>query len=68
MEFTSQLFFDDSLSDQEFAVAPYSQKGTRSTRNASDGIFQQSNGLLTLAPSGDPSSGFSATFEVGLQV
>jgi protocatechuate 3,4-dioxygenase beta subunit len=68
LEFTSQLFFDDTLSDQVFAVAPYSQKGQRSTRNDWDGIFQQSNGVLTLAPSGDPSNGFSATFEVGLQV
>jgi len=68
LEFTSQLFFDDTLSDQVFAVAPYSQEGARSTRNDNDGIFQQSNGLLTLAPSGDPTTSFSTTFEVGLQV
>ena len=46
-EFTSQLFFDDALSTQVFAQAPYSQKGTQGiTRNTSDGIFQQSAGKL----------------------
>jgi hypothetical protein len=36
-------------------------------RNTSDGILQQSNGVLTLAPkkSGD---GYAATFEVGLDL
>src|SRR5919109_727796 len=28
-EFTSQLFFDDSLSDQVFTQSPYASKGTR---------------------------------------
>ena len=66
-EFTSQLFFDDGLSDEVFKNAPYSTKGSRGTRNDSDGIFQQSGGQLTLAPtpSGD---GYAATFEIGVQV
>jgi protocatechuate 3,4-dioxygenase beta subunit len=65
-EFTSQLFFDDALSTQVFAQAPYSQKGTQGiTRNASDGIFQQSAGklLLSVTKSGDV---YSATFDIGL--
>jgi len=68
LEFTSQLFFDDGLSDRVFALAPYSLKGTRSLRNDGDGIFGQSNGMLTLAASGDPPSGLVSTFEIGLQV
>jgi len=65
-EFTSQLFFDDTLSTQVFAQAPYSQKGTQGiTRNAADGIFQQSAGklLLNVTKSGDV---YSATFDIGL--
>jgi protocatechuate 3,4-dioxygenase beta subunit len=67
-EFTSQLFFDDTLSDKVFAVAPYAQKGAnRGTKNSNDGIFQQSNGQLTLEPTGDVTNGFKATFAVGIQ-
>ena len=65
-EFTSQLFFDDALSTQVFAQTPYSQKGTQGiTRNAADGIFQQSGGKLTLnvTKSGDV---YAATFDIGL--
>jgi protocatechuate 3,4-dioxygenase beta subunit len=65
-EFTSQLFFDDALSTQVFAQAPYSQKGTQGiTRNAADGIFQQSGGKLTLSvtKTGDT---YAATFDIGL--
>jgi len=64
--FTSQLFFDDALSTQVFAQAPYSQKGTQGiTRNSSDGIYQESGGklLLSVTKSGDM---YSANFEIGL--
>jgi len=65
-EFTSQLFFDDAVSTQVFAQAPYSQKGTQGmTRNTSDGIFNQSAGKLSLSVTkgGDV---YSATFDIGL--
>jgi len=63
--FSSQLFFDDALSDTVFAKAPYSQRPGRPTRNANDGIFGQSRGQLTLqcVPSGD---GYTAAFDIGL--
>lgn len=66
-EFTSQLFFDDAINDAVFANAPYSTRGNRSTRNDNDSIYGQANGQLTLALAGDAASGFTATFEVGLQ-
>ena len=65
-EFTSQLFFDDALSTQVFAQAPYSQKGTQGiTRNSSDGIYQQSGGklLLSVTKTGDT---YAANFDIGL--
>jgi protocatechuate 3,4-dioxygenase beta subunit len=66
-EFTSQLFFDDALSDAVFANQAYSARGQRTTRNANDGIFGASGGQLTLAPtpSGD---GYAATFDIGVQI
>jgi protocatechuate 3,4-dioxygenase beta subunit len=66
-EFTSQLFFDDAISDAVFANAPYSTKGTRGVRNDGDSIYGQAGSQLTLALAGDAASGFTTTFEVGLQ-
>ena len=44
LEFTSQLFFDDALSAQVFASGVYASKGAPDQLNASDGIYQQSQG------------------------
>jgi protocatechuate 3,4-dioxygenase beta subunit len=65
-DFTSQLFFDDTLSDQVYAQPPYASKGQRTTRNAQDGIFQNGGAQLLLAPTKD-AQGYAATFAVGLQ-
>ena len=66
MEFTSQLYFDDALTDLVHAQEPYAARGQRDTRNANDGIFRDGGELLTLAvtESGD---GYAAVFEIGLQ-
>ena len=65
-DFTSQLFFNETLNDQIFALAPYSQKGgSGRLRNESDGIFQQSGRKLTLAPT-KTADGYAATFDIGL--
>jgi protocatechuate 3,4-dioxygenase beta subunit len=66
-EFTSQLFFDDAVTDQAHAQTPYSSKGQRTLRNNGDGIFLQGGQqlLLDLAKAGQ---GYSTTFDVGLQM
>lgn len=70
-EFTSQFFFDDAFTDTLYATSPYSARGTRSTRNASDGIY---NGLssaekaaltLVTTPSGD---GYSGVINLGVRL
>lgn len=65
--FTSQLFFDDTLTDTVFTGAPYSSRGTRDTRNASDNIYRSggSSLLLNLTKEGD---GFTATFNIGVNI
>ena len=65
-EFTSQVFFDDALTDQVFAQSPYSSRGTRNTRNSNDGIYNGGGSqlLLSLTQSGQ---GYAATFNIGLE-
>jgi protocatechuate 3,4-dioxygenase beta subunit len=65
-EFTSQLFFDDDLTDQVHAQAPYASKGQRDTRNANDGIYRQGGSQLVLDATAS-GSGYAATFDIALQ-
>jgi protocatechuate 3,4-dioxygenase beta subunit len=66
-QFTSQLYFDESLTDQVHAQPPYSGKGRRNTLNTQDGIFQGGGSqlLLAAAPEG---SGYGASFDIALQL
>jgi protocatechuate 3,4-dioxygenase beta subunit len=65
-ELTSQLFFDEALTDQVHARAPYVSKGQRDTKNDRDSVYANGGDqlLLTLTPSGD---GYATTFNVGLK-
>jgi protocatechuate 3,4-dioxygenase beta subunit len=65
-EFTSQLYFDDVITDQVHRQAPYASQGQRSLRNAQDGIFQDGGSQLLLSPT-KTNQGYAATFDVGLQ-
>lgn len=40
-EFTSQFFFDESVTDKVHAEAAYAARGQRNTRNTSDGIYNR---------------------------
>jgi protocatechuate 3,4-dioxygenase beta subunit len=64
-EFTSQLYFDDALTDQVFTEGPYAEKGERDLRNSEDGIFQGGGDelLLDLSENGQ---GYAATFDIAL--
>jgi protocatechuate 3,4-dioxygenase beta subunit len=65
---TTQLFFDDALSDKVFAQAPYSGRGQRDTRNSTDRIFTgQGGSQMVLALTPDP-QGFAGAFDIGLQM
>ncbi|WP_263971011.1 intradiol ring-cleavage dioxygenase [Leptolyngbya sp. NIES-2104] len=65
-EFTSQLYFDDVLTDQVQAQSPYTSKEQRTVRNDRDGIFQDGGSQLLLSPT-KTNQGYVATFEIGLQ-
>jgi protocatechuate 3,4-dioxygenase beta subunit len=66
-EFTSQVYFDEALTDVVHAQAPYSAKGRRNTLNGSDGIFR-SGGSQLLLPAVAESAGYGATFDIALQI
>ncbi len=66
-EFTSQLYFDDATTDRVHAQAPYASKGERTVRNDDDGIFQRGGNQLLLSPI-ETSQGYTATFDIGLEM
>jgi protocatechuate 3,4-dioxygenase beta subunit len=66
-DFTSQLYFDDSLTDRVHAQPPYSSRGQRNQRNSTDGIFRQGGSQLVLDVKPD-GQGYAATFPVALQI
>ena len=65
-DFTSQLFFDDTLSDQVYAQPPYTGRGDQRLRNARDGIYRNAGDQLTLAVT-PAAPGYTATFELALE-
>lgn len=66
-EFTSQLYFDDALTDRVHAQEPYRTNGDRDTRNDADGIFGRGGDLLTLNVV-ESNGGYAAVFDIGMQV
>jgi len=67
-EATTQVFFDDSVSDAVFAAnAPYDTRGARDTRNAADGIYAGRSQLL-LSLQGTATAGYAGTATLGIQV
>jgi protocatechuate 3,4-dioxygenase beta subunit len=66
-EFTSQLYFDDALTDRVHAQAPYAARGPRTVRNHQDGIFRRGGERLIL-PVVQDENGYLATFDIGLQI
>jgi protocatechuate 3,4-dioxygenase beta subunit len=66
-EFTSQLYFDDVLTDRVHAAPPYAANGLRTARNQHDGIFRHGGDQLMLAPT-VVAEGYAAAFAIGLRL
>jgi protocatechuate 3,4-dioxygenase beta subunit len=64
-EFTSQIYFDDALTDQIHVQAPYTATGRGRIRNQEDRIFQDGGEELML-PLAPQSPGYAGTFDIGL--
>jgi protocatechuate 3,4-dioxygenase beta subunit len=67
LEFTSQLYFDEAITDAVHAKAPYNTKGRRQTLNAADGVYRDGGRQLTL-PLVAQGGGYDATFDIGVRI
>lgn len=65
VEFTSQLYFDDTVTDRVQAQPPY--PGGQRTRNQQDRIFQRGGDQLLLHLA-EAENGYTGRFEIGLAV
>lgn len=66
-EFTSQLYFDDSLTDQIHAQAPYTNRGQRTLKNDQDYLFQGEGEELMPQLTKDTKC-YVGIFPIGLQI
>lgn len=66
-EFTSQLYFDDALTDRIHAQSPYAAKGQSRMKNDQDGIFQDGGDQLMLDLAKE-AKGYVGRFNIGLQI
>lgn len=66
--FTTQIFFDEAVTDAVYAKAPYNSRGERDTRNATDMHYNSAadsaNMVLTLTA--EPTGGYSSSLNIGL--
>jgi protocatechuate 3,4-dioxygenase beta subunit len=66
-EFTSQLYFDETVTDQVHQQSPYNRHGRRTILNNDDFSYRRGGKQLMPALSRD-SQGYNAKFEIGLQL
>lgn len=65
-EFTSQLYFEDALSERVYAAAPYASQGRQRLANGDDFLFRGGGKQLLLDVTPE-SAGYAAVFDIGLQ-
>ena len=66
-DFTSQLYFDEALTDKVHARDPYAAKGQRNMTNDKDGIYRNGGKQLMLKLT-EKSGGYAGTFDVALKI
>jgi protocatechuate 3,4-dioxygenase beta subunit len=65
-EVTSQVYFDESLTDRVHAREPYAAHAGQRTRNERDGIFRDGGAQLTLAVR-EAADGYTAAFDLAMR-
>ena len=68
LEFTSQLFMDDAISDVVLARQPYNTRGQRRVKNANDRIYAKGGSrlMLDLRPA-NGRAGYVGSFNISLR-
>ena len=64
----TQIAFPESVNNSVHTQGVYARRGTNPMSNASDGIFADSLNAELVTPSGSASSGFTASFQIGVSV
>ncbi len=65
-DFSSQLYFDEALTDRVHAQAPYTSKGRRNMLNEKDGIYRNGGRQLMLKLA-ERTGGYAGSFDVALK-
>lgn len=64
----TQIAFPDSVNAQVYASGAYASRGPNPTPNMADGIFSDSLSAELVTPMGNPTSGYTAAFQVSVAV
>jgi protocatechuate 3,4-dioxygenase beta subunit len=64
----TQIAFPESVNNAVHASGSYASRGANPISNASDGIFADSLASELVTPTGDPSNGYAATFQINVAV
>jgi protocatechuate 3,4-dioxygenase beta subunit len=62
----TQIAFPESINNVVHQAGVYASRGTNPTSNLSDGIFADSLSAELVTPTGDPGTGYSATFQIAI--
>jgi len=62
----TQIAFPESINNAVHTQGVYARRGANPMSNASDGIFADSLSSELVTPSGSPSSGYTASFQIGI--
>jgi protocatechuate 3,4-dioxygenase beta subunit len=65
--FTSQLYFDEAVTERVYASEPYASQRRRWMRNSEDGLYRSGGRQLLLTPVQD-GQGYAAIFDIALQI
>jgi protocatechuate 3,4-dioxygenase beta subunit len=66
-EFTSQVYFDESLTDQVYKRPPYAEREKGRMKNEGDNIFREGGDQLMLNVTRDE-EGYTGVFDIGLDL
>jgi protocatechuate 3,4-dioxygenase beta subunit len=64
----TQIAFPETINNSVHTSGVYASRGTNPMSNSSDGIFADSLASELVTPAGSASSGFSASFQIGIAV
>jgi protocatechuate 3,4-dioxygenase beta subunit len=62
----TQIAFPESINNTVYKTGVYASKGSNPTSNLADGIFADSLSSELVTPSGDPSTGYTASCQVAI--